>query len=90
MLIFKIKKIIKKELRNTMSQNILNNLTLMNTDDELLCDIDISGCFDKFAQAKCRNCSFQIRASQSRVHELMWGQIKIIGGRGRRPIWDSF
>ena len=51
---------IKNELRSTMGQNRLHNLTLMTIEQELLCEIDISSIINKFAHAKSRNCTFII------------------------------
>ena len=43
---------IKNELRNTMDQNRLNNLTLMSIEHELLRKIDISSIINKSARTK--------------------------------------
>lgn len=49
---------IKNELRSTMGQNRLNNLTLMSIEHELLREIDISSIINKFAHAKSRKSNF--------------------------------
>ena len=47
---------IKNELRSSMGQDRLNNLTLMSIESEVLREIDISSIIKQFAQAKSQKC----------------------------------
>jgi hypothetical protein len=47
-------KLIKNELRSTMGQKRLNNLTLMSIEHKLLREMDTSYIINKFSHAKCR------------------------------------
>lgn len=51
---FSTLKRIKSELRNTMGQDRLNNLALMNIECNLLTEMDLSNIISKFAQIKSR------------------------------------
>lgn len=51
---FSTLKRVKNELRNTMSQQRLNHLTLMNIEHDLLREVDINSIIYKFSQIKSR------------------------------------
>ena len=49
---------IKSALRSTQTQDRLNNLSLLNTESDLLQELDFSTVIDAFSSAKCRKRSF--------------------------------
>ena len=51
---FSTLKRIKNELRNTMGQERLNHLTLLNIEHDLLKEVDIESVISKFAHIKSR------------------------------------
>ncbi|KAJ8895455.1 hypothetical protein PR048_000788 [Dryococelus australis] len=70
-LFLKLKQI-KNELRTTMSQNRLNNFTLMSIEHEILHQLNVSDIINKFSHAKAQRAQFPYQLQVKVQRQLLF------------------